>query len=147
MPPTTRFSTLHVRCWPIAPAALLAVALAALLAALLASPAYAKESPAAGAAPAAPCLPGDPYLLADLNAAISADNPPTGTVSLNRFISITYIGKGTLVAQTEDSEAIDPYFQPPTIPGQPEPDERDEATVPAVDTRVPRFQHAHRPRV
>jgi V8-like Glu-specific endopeptidase len=114
----------------------LAVALAALLTALFASPAYAQASPVAGAAPAAPCLPGDPYLLADLNAAISADNPPTGTVSLNRFISITYVGKGTLVAQPEEMEAIDPYFRPPTIPGQPEPDERDETTVPAVDTSV-----------
>ncbi len=84
----------------------------------------------------APCVPDDPYQLAELNQVIASDNPPTGTVTINRFIKITFIAKGTLVELPEDLAAVEPHFLPSTIPGQHDPEERDEAAVPAVDDRV-----------
>jgi V8-like Glu-specific endopeptidase len=85
---------------------------------------------------AEPCLPNDPYQLAELNRVIASDSPPSSPVMINRFIKITFIGKGTLVEQPQDLAAVDPHFLPPTAPGQPNPQERDEEVVPAVDSRI-----------
>lgn len=83
----------------------------------------------------APCMPGDPFGLEDLRDIISAENPPTGPVEVNRFITVQYIGKGVIA----DQEVA--YADPPrNSTGTMDPDERDDVEV--ADTGLLLFDAA-----
>lgn len=65
----------------------------------------------ATAAPSAtPCLPDDPFELAALRDILSSDTPPSTPVTINRFMTVEYVGTGDLV----DDEPQDPETPSPT---------------------------------
>ena len=66
---------------------------------------------------AAPCLPGDPFELARLAAAVADDSPPTTPVVINRHITVQRVGKGSL------SDSPSEMVTGPTATGNPNPSE------------------------
>jgi V8-like Glu-specific endopeptidase len=71
-----------------------------------------------------PCLPNDPYQLADLEAIIDSDTPPSTPVQVNRFVSVRYLGQGTLTAppSTEIVATVVPTGTVSAEPVEPAPD-------------------------
>lgn len=86
------------------------------------------------------CLPNDPYQLAQLEAILDSDTPPSTPVQINRFVSVRYLGQGTLTdpAQTEIAATIAPTGTVSTAPDEPMPDpERvPAAQITAFNTRT-----------
>ena len=86
-----------------------------------AQPALSPNAPAAEM----PCLPEDPYDLAQLAAVLSSDTPPTAPVTIGRNIVVQYVRKANMIEGLEDRPGQE---QPPG--GVPEPPEMETPTMP-----------------
>lgn len=93
----------------------------------------APPTPPAIAQADAPCVPDDPFDLSALADVISRDVPPSAPVEINRFLSVAFVGTGTLIEGTPEETPADPdQGEPNPAPEEPPVDE--------VDTRDLQFR-------
>jgi V8-like Glu-specific endopeptidase len=103
------------------------VLLAVLAAALVPRPG---ADPVAQAAPSEPCLPDDPYNLAQLASVVSSPAPPTAPVFVNPYLSVQFVRSATIDDGTEEELPRGTTPRGPDEPAEPPPDEAGYEGVP-----------------